>query len=367
MNCYVRYIYLLLLYGLSIHAMNYQENRCAMILLSSDIIQREIQPLISYQCIGRLKQCSTSCNTLYDTENMCLSCSKRCHTTYGCQRLAANYYACSKALGHYACIKDERMFAYLWQLHARHRDPDKGTLAEHMVEYRRFYDTPERIKQDIISHVSWLLHIKNDKDLGIILSGSNVDIIGSSFLPELKTIMHKASQDNKLSFVNDVCFGVISIEDIVFMMPDISPCLIERLIDVGILDINIVDKFNNTLLHSAVAFERGDIIPVLLKKGIYVNVRNKKLETPLHYAVERHYCDSVIELLTHPDINTKARNMRKKKASFYVSKRRMLSQMYSSEEKNRIILIRNMLKQHAQQRDNSNAQRNSGKKYKTLK
>ena len=99
-----------------------------------------------------------------------------------------------------------------------------------------------------------------------------------------------------------------------------------------------------------------------------MNARNKQRETPLHYAVRRYCCDSVIELLSHPDINTRARNVRNKTAGFYVSKRRAhVCTMMGSEQTNKMRFVRNMLKQYDKARNNSGAQRYSGKKYKTLK
>jgi ankyrin repeat protein len=147
-----------------------------------------------------------------------------------------------------------------------------------------------------------------------------------------------------------------------------APCgLIEKLIDEKILDSKILDQRDNTLLHCAVFFNRSDIIPMLLQKGVYVNARNKLQETPLHWAVNLYSDNCVVDLLAHPDINTQARNWLNKKASFYVSNRKMFWEVYSSEQKNKMRLIRNILKQHNKARKNNHAQRSCGEKYKSLK
>lgn len=353
----IRYIYVFLFYSISINAMNDEKNICKMTLLIPDLVKEYIQSLISYQDIGRLKQCSTWCNALYNTDQM---------SSFGYRRLADNYYACSKALGHYACMNNERAFASLWKLHARYRDPHKGTLAEHMIEYRGFYDTAEKVKHSIASQISLLLQ-NNSKDLAIILSGSNADIVGEHYFSALKKMMLNACRSNNESAVKELYMGVISSKTVPFIMID-APCgLIEKLIDEKILDSKILDQRDNTLLHCAVFFNRSDIIPMLLQKGVYVNARNKLQETPLHWAVNLYSNNCVVGLLAHPDINTQARNWLNKKASFYVSKRKMFWEVYSSEQKNKMRLIRNILKQHNKARKNNHAQRGCGEKYKSLK
>ena len=132
------------------------------------------------------------------------------------------------------------------------------------------------------------------------------------------------------------------------------------------LNIDIVDQYDNTLLHYAVFFERSNVIPMILHKGAYVNCRNSEKETPLHYAVRGAHCDSVIELLKHPDINIRALNGLGKTADFYAYRPRTLYPM-STNKTSRMKLIREMFKNYKKEHDNSKALRSSQQKYKSLK
>src|SRR5438477_6336494 len=205
----MRYICLFLISYLYLNAADYQDGKDAMSLLIPDIARQRIQPLLSYQDIGRLKQCVGWCNELYDVKDMCSHCSWGDHRTYACAKLATNYYACSKALGYCARTNDKKMFTCLWQHHTATRDLFHSDQESIMVECNQLYRSVDNTKQTIIKHIQWLLRQK-----GVIaealFSGSCLNSIGSQFFPVLKKIMIQACQNKWPFVVGDLYMGDIS-------------------------------------------------------------------------------------------------------------------------------------------------------------
>ncbi len=60
---------------------------------------------------------------------------------------------------------------------------------------------------------------------------------------------------------------------------------VEQLVTAGDININVVDNYGNTLLHTAVIRGTPQIVELLLKNGAHVNTQEDMLEyTPLHFA-----------------------------------------------------------------------------------
>src|SRR5438132_11737873 len=83
----------------------------SMLSLSKDIVRCGIQPYLSFQDIGRMRQASSLYNKLYKAD------SNFKYSVGACFRLEKNYYACTQALVHCAQGKDEEKFKNLWQYH----------------------------------------------------------------------------------------------------------------------------------------------------------------------------------------------------------------------------------------------------------
>eukprot|EP01102_Stenamoeba_stenopodia_P014862 TRINITY_DN4999_c0_g1_i1.p1 TRINITY_DN4999_c0_g1~~TRINITY_DN4999_c0_g1_i1.p1 ORF type:complete len:213 (-),score=27.43 TRINITY_DN4999_c0_g1_i1:77-715(-) len=73
-------------------------------------------------------------------------------------------------------------------------------------------------------------------------------------------------------------------------------CLISELIESG-AEVNAVDMWGMTPLHSAVDENRLDVVKLLLDNGARIGIRLKDGRTPLHLAVSKGNIAMILELL----------------------------------------------------------------------
>ena len=270
-------------------------------LLPEDIVHNNIQPSLSLQDIGRLKQVSPGCNTLYDAEKACSSFNGWVCNSYACSILRNNYYVCTKALAHCARTKNMDLFGHWWFYHDKIRNKnvtlllqrDYVTIRDQMRLYRRDYHSTETIQKRIMEHVVQLLHDRDMPSVGTVLSRSNLNVFTlSNYFRRIytgnitKDIMAHACALNNSDFISCLCDGSIGGELLPYVMQYSSGNLVKELIEKDVLSIDVVDKRHRTPLHLAIKYNHTQAIILLLRKGINVNRQDDWGKTALHYAVE---------------------------------------------------------------------------------
>ena len=82
---------------------------------------------------------------------------------------------------------------------------------------------------------------------------------------------------------------------------------VEKMIFSG-ADINAQDEDGYTLLHSAVSIDHAEIVEILLKNGANPNIKDKKDNSPLHFAMRLEASRPVIKLLCENGADLNAQN-----------------------------------------------------------
>jgi len=323
---------------------------CGMVTLSHDIATCRIQSLLSFQEIARLKQVSRQCKALYDLQRPCLLLREYECSTYGCHKLAHNYYACTKALVHFARNKDQDMFNHLWVHHAVLRDNNvseilkkqAATLQEKMDVYRKYYYKSKNIDKHLLDYSVKAIGAQNTAYATMVLSESNISIVdlvkkhgtAQKFLVDIFNvdfIFESACGLNNSDLIKVLCGKFVDVESFVYIMRYAKAALICDLINKNIVPVDSVDVSGKSLLHYAAHCGFQRVIKMLLNRGVYVNCTDRRGMTPLHYAVKHSQIDSVLALLDSNDVDVRFCDKKGKTALDYVSvKKRFLP--YSPEE-----------------------------------
>lgn len=309
----------------------------SMLLLTQDVARNKIQPLLSFQDISRLKRSSRTCNTLYDVEPICSLLLEDTCSTNACNRLANNYYACTKALAHCAYKNDEEMFKHLWVHHAEIRN---GNIAEHIKKkseitikkkmdvYCKHYRESRNIRRHIFKYADKAIRCSNVDFANAVLSGSNLDIFdfGASF-----TVLEKVSKNcfnfdfifsqacdlQDVHLINNLCGGAVDSCSFNYIINYANGALLFNLIIHGILPVDTVGKLGKSVLHHAAENGFKHVIQIALENGAYVNCTDSKGMTPLHYATKKAHIEAVLMLLTSEDADVRFANKKGKKVIDY--------------------------------------------------
>ncbi len=309
---------------------------CGMLLLPHDVARNKIQSLLSFQEIARLKQSSQWCNRVCDVEHVCpLFCTHTC-STYACAQLAKNYYACSKALSHFARNKDEYMFMHLWMHHAQVRNKDiieickcsVVSVKNQMDVYSKRYSNEKNIRKHIVKCGARAICKYHDRDCAkTVFAGGGLSIFDllkeygcqkeSKDYFNVYFIFYKAAWLDDSELIKHLCGGTVDERSFKYIMRYADPGLLSNLICDDILTPDITSKSRKSLLHYVAHKGLAHIIKILLDKGAYVNCVDEEGMTPLHYAVKKVHIDAVLMLLTSADADVRFVDKRGKKALDY--------------------------------------------------
>jgi hypothetical protein len=343
----------------SIQAMELSKSHvCGMLSLSSDIAQYKIQPFLSLEDIGRLKQTSKGCNTLYDGEKVCSFSNGRDCGSHACSILRNNYYACTKALGHCACTKNRNLFRHWWFYHAEIRynnvnrllHKNSSTVADQIHVYRKHYRCVSDVQKSLLVHVGKLLQGKVVFEVITILTGTNFDlfrligqinIFNNRGIPTVDQMVRDACALDNSDFIRFLCNGSMSADLMKYAMQYGSNNLVKELVEKKIVGSDLIDKKMRTPLHLAARYGHVQAIAFLLKAGIYVNRQDARGKTALHYATKYLQQKAVSALLTDSRLNMFCRDNLGKRPFDYVSRRSR-----KSEKMITMAMIRHTLNQH---------------------
>lgn len=335
-----------------------------------------IQRKLTLQDIAHLKQTSKTCNQLYDVENVCPfvlahTCELRC-PNYSCRLLAENYYACTKALEHFASKEnketkeqDRETFKHLWVCHAKVRNDNVARLlckpalsvGDQMSVYKskKHYGKAKRSTQySILDHLAQVLADRNGEAAKTILCGGVLNI---------KNLVKNCQGQGSLgqdwlilsAFVEAAC--LLGDSELVYLLfgKDIgkyelkgimtygAPYLVIELIDRDMLLCEHDNHHGKTLLHYAARHNQSSVVTMLLKKGFCVNSKTNKGDTPLHYAVRYDRVSCVMALLARDDCDSRLKNHRGLTPLDLIEKRLYVGQVM---KKRHGIIIRNFLLSH---------------------
>lgn len=94
------------------------------------------------------------------------------------------------------------------------------------------------------------------------------------------------------------------------------------------------DGFGNTILHRAILAGRADMIPEIVKRGVYVDSRNKHGDTALHLAAEREDEACIIALLKlGASVNAKDKDSRIPSQRFWSVPSPKITQIFAEAHK----------------------------------
>ena len=373
-----------------------------MMLLTKDIVGNSIAPLLSLQTMGHLRRTSRGCRELFNIVRVCpsfyrpasynITCSAQ-----ACSVLAHNYYACTKALAHYAdektfnhCadegIQDKEkfrkmMFDHWWGYHATVRDKSLVALLGHynitvdnrMKGYRKYYSTATMIKKRMFEDVQEALKQEELSMAKTLLVGSNLnvfDLVKESYFfnnawSRVTTMLWCACYLYDSSLVHALCGGkAIDNELVEHVVAYSASRLIQELIQAGALSVDTVDTWTKkTVLHYAAEHNKYEVISFLLARGAYVNCLDAKKRAPLHYAVQRRHVGAVRELLKCPDADVRFTDKYGNTVMRYASS----CGWESDNERDNRYAIKRLLKKHvAKPSDPHSRPKLSGKGYHEL-
>ena len=314
-----------------------------------DVAYYYIQKDLTFQDIGRLKQLSRGCNSLYDQRKICPHFNKLICNTYACSCLAKNYYACTKALAHFADKKsktpekDAEIFQHVWQYHKNIRDFSvikilkqpffTCNLKDQMQVYQRYTRNNHKIVQHIIDYGHDLLVQKNIPSASLLFSCGSLNIFDLLhklckndvllFQTYLDNIWSNAAILSNMDLIKILGGGTIDERSFGYMMEYASSAFIITLLQNNILPIEIRDIQEKTILHYAAQHGYEDVIEVALEKGAYVNWRDDKSRIPLHYAIKHGKERAALELFSDIQTNLNFKDNKGKKPLDYIKKSRL--------------------------------------------
>ncbi|HLJ31344.1 MAG TPA: ankyrin repeat domain-containing protein [Candidatus Babeliales bacterium] len=334
--------------------------------ISYDVAYCYIQKGLTFQDIGHLKQVSRGCNSLYDQRKICPHFNNLICNTYACSRLAKNYYACTKALAHFADKKskrpgeDEKIFQHLWQYHKDIRDRSvmkilkqtflTSNLKDQMQVYQRYTHNNRKIVQHIIDYGHNLLVQKNIPSASILFSCGSLNIFD---------LLHRICKDDLLLFytyLGDIWSNAVTLSNIdlikilgggtvdersfEYIMEYATAPFIITLLQNNILPIDIRDRQEKTILHYAAQHGYEDVIKFALQNGAYVNWCDNKDMTPLHYAMKYGKARAALELFLDIQANLHFKDKKGKKPLDYIKKSRLDDPEVKSGKKEIAILFK---------------------------
>jgi len=332
---YKKFFVLLVVFSMSaIYSMELSKPlQCGMSLLSQDIAHEHIQPWLSLQEISRFKQSATWCNKLYDVEKI----FNKSECSSYCNELAGNYYTCTKALGHFAKNKDEQVFQHLWAYHNKVRNDNiieifgrsTFTLKDQMKVYRKHYNKAERVRKNVLRCALAAINESDIASANVILLGGSLSIFDllkkhtglETFVKDndikLDIIFYHACSLGNADLIKGLCGRIIDDRSFEYIVEYANALLMFNLVDKGTLPSDGVDQSGKTVLHYAAqrGFER--VIKIVLDKGAYVNCRDAKGMTPLHYAIKHVRRKAVEMLLNNPYADVRFANKKGKRAIDY--------------------------------------------------
>ena len=306
-----------------------------------------MQSFLSLQDKSRIKQSSQQHARLYDVERPCPFAHQLECSTYACSRLAENYYACSKALGHFAskenehvhneqeCQKDKNMFKHLWTYHAIARGINLDrvmkepviTINQQMEAYRKYYNRDKEIQQQMLKDVVVAINNNDSRQVKVILLGGSFDIFAllskrmGNFNYHPNDIFSQASSLDDIELIKALCAGTVDSQGLKYIMRCISEEKIVDLIIDNVLPAHMMDKTEKSVLHYAAEYGYPTVIHLVLDKGVYINCMDKAKNTPLYYAIQRENIDAIRALLLYKGVDIRfAYNKVKKTCDYLISK-----------------------------------------------
>ena len=355
--------------------------RSSLALLTSDIVNQQIQPYLSHQDVGHCRRVAFWCSNLFTQDYICPQAPKRCCDTYACRVLAeSSYYACFKASSHFAHTGDVKNFEHVWHAYGEIRERNPHLKGKHSIElrmeyYKRYYNQPHLVLRALFTQFFHLLSQCDDvSGARAVLQGSEKNIFdltqgfSSSEKPVIFIMINqcflKACFGQDFGLLQSLCGKQIDTSSLPYVMDYCSTSFLLDLIEKKFLLSDTVDVSKKTALHYAAKRGLDEVVQKLLDAGAYVNALDGKGKTSLHYAVQYIHPATVDVLLTNPDSDVRFTTESGKTVFDYLKPKILSSTNLDKYRKRRIIEY--MLREHLDART-IGMESCGGKEYQKLK
>jgi hypothetical protein len=203
---------------------------------------------------------------------------------------------CSKRLGHF-----ERLFEHALD------GPDSAELAWQAYRLLRHQTETLRQNRTMLSHAMAPIHLISrfkkkmtnvarlkklgNSEIGVNLTSVNINGAGSG---STDGSSEPIEQDKVALAFSSVRWHHID---------DLT-----RMLDFNVVDINVCNSQENSLLHTACQNGHLDIVRILCRKGIHINAQNNKGDTAMHFARYYDY-DEIFRYLRQQRADDALRNL----------------------------------------------------------